>query len=1079
MKQDVYFFPALTIWLKAIFIVFVINWGVINLTGLSTEKAITQYDVTVWEKRQGLPQQSIFAITQTPDGYLWVGTMAGLARFDGSRFKVFTKAGTGSLASDTIRSLFTDRRGILWIGTSDGGISFYQNREFTTYSLDQYPFLRDAWVIADDRSGNLWIGCQEGLVCIKNGQFEFFPEAGGMLLRNVRGLYKDSSGDLWAALDKGITRIIEPGRFETIGTQQGLTFAKTLSVLVNNRQDMWIGTDGGGLIRMENNQFKTYGPDDGLLKKTITSIYKDRSNNLWIGSDGGGLTRKGEKGFEVLNKDNGLACNYVYTIFEDQEKNLWLGTLDRGLHQLRDAKFTVMTTAEGLPGNYITCIYEDKDNGLWIGSSGALCRLKNGRVINTFTSKQGILENAVNEIYTDREGYTWIGSASGLQRLKNGKIETIRKGLLFSSIIEDQHGTMWFGTGDGLFRRHNGITTDMRRVGGLSGKLVRFLFEDSRKRIWVCTEKGISRISDGEIRDYTFEGGSDTNNVNWGYEDKDGIFWFGTLGRLIRMKNGRTFAYSTQHGLPDNSVYAILEDDIGNLWLSGRNGITRVSKKELEELAAGTRKRLDPTVFTEDDGLKSRWCFNGRACKTRDGRLWFPTFTGAAMIDPLNITRTPDKPPVIIEDVHADDVPLDIIGSRPLSLAAGTKRFIFQYTAISFIKPQDIKFRIKLDGFDTDWIDKLDERSATYTRLSPGHYTFRVIAANSDGIWNNEGASFSFYLKPYFYQTVWFYLLVALAAGISIFTGYHIRLKSLITRKKELGKLVDIRTEDLNKRTLELEEANQNLKDSKRIIETKNRQIISSIRYASRIQEAMLPEDEIMLEELKDFFLIYRPRDIVSGDFYWFSRMDDSYYIAVADCTGHGVPGALLSMIGNMVLSEAVKIKLLSDPGLILTALHNGIQVTLNQKSDKRYTFDGMDVALLNINLKHKKVYFAGAKQHLYYIHNPGDKDSAINEIKGSRKSTGGIQKETFRLFTSQEISLESETIIYLRTDGFSDQLNPQGKKFGSPRLKQLLQANAHLDLESQKDVLLDQLLRHQSIEEQTDDITLIGIKLP
>lgn len=1004
--------------------------------------------------------------------------MGGLARFDGSQFKIFTKTSTGKLESDIIRSLFTDKSGTLWIGTGDGGLSCYKNGRFTTYSSKQYPFLHDIWVIHEDRLGNIWIGCQGGLVCFRNGKFESFSRAGGIPLKDIRGLYKDGKDDLWAASDKGITRIIEPGRFETISALNGLPFSKTLSVLVNNRQDIWIGTDRGGLIRIKNEQFLRFGLDEGIPNTIITSLFKDSDNNFWIGSEGG-LTRKNGTVFETLNKDNGLASNYAFTAFEDREKNLWLGTFDGGLHQLRDTKFTVYTTRERLPGNYVTCIYEGSNTDLWIASSGGLSRLENGKVVESYTQKDGVLASSIRAVFTDREGYTWFGSLLGLQRLKNGKIETIRQGQRFTSIIEDSNGSMWFGTENGLFRRDKRKSPGFTRVGGLSGKLVLFLLEDRKKNIWICTDKGISRISNREIRDITFKGGADTNRVNWGYEDNDGVFWFGTFGGLIRMENEKTFIYSSLHGLPDNNVFAILEDETGHLWFTGRNGITRVSKKDLTKLAEGKQKYIDPIVYTEEDGLKSRWCFNGGTCKTRDGRLWFPTSVGAAVINPARITHNSVEPPVIIEELFADEESRDILSENRLSLEAGTKRLNFQYTAISFIHSRNINFKVKLDGFDNDWIDKHNERSATYTRLSPGHYTFKVTAANSDGVWNDEGASFSFYLRPYFYQTVWFYLLLALLAGISIFTGFRLRVKQLVARKKELSNLVEIRTKDLNLRTFELEEANQNLKESKQIIETKNRQIISSIRYASRIQEAMLPPDEDLSDELKDFFLIYRPRDIVSGDFYWFSAIDDSYYIAVADCTGHGVPGALLSMIGNMVLNEAVKIKLLSDPGLVLTALHNGIQATLNQKSDKRYNFDGMDVGLCNINLKHKKVFFAGAKQPLYYIHNPRDKSSTINQIKGIRKSTGGIQKEKLRLFTSQEIDIEKETIIYLRTDGFADQLNPQSKKFGSPRLRQLLRSIAHLDMQEQRDALLDELLRHQSSEEQTDDITLIGIKLP
>jgi serine phosphatase RsbU (regulator of sigma subunit) len=557
------------------------------------------------------------------------------------------------------------------------------------------------------------------------------------------------------------------------------------------------------------------------------------------------------------------------------------------------------------------------------------------------------------------------------------------------------------------------------------------------------------------------------------------VIWIGTDKGLVRLKNSTLSRYTIECGLIENYVYSILEDDRGYIWLGGRNGISRVSKKELEHYSAGKINKVRPDWYNEKDGMKSRWCTRS-GCETRDGRFWFPTSMGIAMIDPNHIESTPLS--TIIEKFIVDGKQINLKSKKPVTLSPGKKRLEFYYTATSFINPQKITFRLKLKGFDKNWIDMGKARSTNYAGLAPGHYKFTVAACNPDGIWNKTGTSFSFYLKPHFYQTTWFYLLAVLFVLLAAFSIYRFRVRQLKNRQRELSALVELRTRDLKERTLQLETAHHNLHQSKEIIETKNRHIIDSIRYAQKIQQAMLPSKEKMARELTDYFVVFKPKDIVSGDFYWFNVVENQYFIAVADCTGHGVPGALLSMIGYLMLNEAINEKRILDPARALSYLHRGFRSVLKQElnleDNNTYdTYDGMDVGLCRIDLKVGKITFAGAGHSLFLV-----KDSKLIEIKGNRKSIGGRQREEIRSFTNHQIDFsdidQKEIMIYMATDGFADQHNPGNQKFGTRRLRKFLQDYAHLDTSRQRETLLKALETHQVNEEQRDDITVIGIRL-
>ncbi len=806
------------------------------MLALDPDRAVDQYSVQVWNMEGGLPSNSVYAIQQTQAGYLWIGTQAGLVRFDGYNFELYTRETIPRLQCNEIRSLYQDQKGSLWIGTSSGGLTRYKDGEFTTYPVTEYKALSNIKAINEDRWGNLWIGSYTGgLTCFDGSQFTTYTTQAGLPHQQVNFIYKDSSRDLWVAAAAGIVKLLKPGTFQSYASQELLPYLKTTCLYEADERTLWIGTVEKGLFRLKNGRVTAYGTEAGIPPVIITYLYEDRMQNLWIGTDGGGLSRLRNGVVSTFPAGDELGSGWVYSIYEDREGSLWVGTLDGGLHQLRDSKFTTFTTREGLPHDYINCVYEGRDGDLWIGTKGGLNRLTRGVLTTRLTTREGLSDNSILCLFEDPSGYLWIGTWGGLHRFKEGRLVTLtrRDGLSdnrIRCIMGDKQGNIWIGSENGLnrFDSTKGELTVFTTKDGLSSSSIEFIFEDSRGMLWISTGAGLNWLKEGLFTTHAPAAGLEGHSLQCAFEDKAGTLWFGTNSGLIRLKGKGTTLYTVQCGLTENYVYSILEDERGYLWLGGRNGISRVRKKEVEDFAAGRITQVRPDTYNEKDGMKSRWC-NGCGCKTRDGRFWFPTSVGIAVIDPNRLKKNNVAPSPIIEKLVVDGEPVNIPGragaKETMVLGAGKKRLEFYYTAVSFINPQKMRFKLKLVGYDSDWLDMGTLRSTTYTGLSAGNYTFKVTACNADGVWNKTGISFSFYLQPYFYQTTWFYLSVVLFVLLAAFSLHRFRVRQLRAREKELGALVQMRTSDLEERNTELEKAQYKLQQSKELIESKNLQL--------------------------------------------------------------------------------------------------------------------------------------------------------------------------------------------------------------------------------------------------------------
>jgi len=749
---------------------------------LDPNRSLSEFGNQIWLTENGLPQNTVQAITQTRDGYLWIGTQEGLARFNGTGFVVFDKDNTPQFKSNDIRALLEDRTGALWISTSYGLVK-RQGGAFTSFTTAEGLPDNSIGPLAEGPDGTIWIATAGGLARYVNNSIGAF--AAGELGKNdnIQTLFQDRSGVLWIGSANGLSTLKDNQTIESPARQE--LMGRNVSAVAQDKNGrLWFGTNSG-LVSFEGTRSTTYTTANGLPDDHVNFLAADREGCVWIGTSGG-LARLRVDAQPSVTVFEGLSSNLILSIFEDREGSLWVGTESGGLNLLRDKKFTTFTTKQGLASDLVKSIYQDKSGAVWIGTNGGgLSVLRNG-TFQSYTTKDGLSSNVVLSLYGDDKGTLWIGTPDGLSQLKDGKFKTftVAEGLssdLVRSIYVDRAGTVWVGTRNGLNQIRDGVFTTFTTRDGLANDFIGAIFEDSRGSLWIGTRAGLSELKAGKFKNITTRDGLSNDVITSLYEDRDGSLWIGTNGGgLNRLHDGRIVSYTTHNGLVDDVIYRILPDQQGKLWLSSPKGIFKLNVAELNDFAAGKTQSLHPVAYGTADGMLTRECSGGghpAGWQDNRGQLWFSTIKGVAMIDPANIQFNREPPPVVIEQVRIDDQPVSL--SNGIRLAPGVTRLDFYYTALSFVAPDKVRFKYKLEGFDPDWIDGGTRRAAFYTNLKPGNYSFRVMAANNDGVWSEQGAAFQFYLQPRFYQTYWFYALLIILLAAVVWQLYRFRVRRI------------------------------------------------------------------------------------------------------------------------------------------------------------------------------------------------------------------------------------------------------------------------------------------------------------
>lgn len=758
---------------------------------LDPTRALTQYAMNHWLAENGLPQSSVYAICQTRDGYLWLGTEEGLARFDGVAFTVFDKRTVPELHSNHILTLYEDRRGSLWIGTKDGGLTRLAGGRFTTFTtVDGLPS-NTVWTVTEDRSGVLWAGTRRGgLARLDGARFRAFGRRDGLASDTVITLLADPDGSLWVGTAQGLQRWRGDGP-QDFAQSAAIPRGPVQALLYSRDGSLWAGTVGHGLLRLHDGASEGYSIAQGLPSDTIDvhTLLEDRNGNLWVGTDRG-LARWREPKFEVLPQGQPLADTGVLALHEDREGSLWVGTDDSGMVRLKDGKLTAFGANEGLANEIVHTVFEDHDRAMWIGTHGGGL----SRVQGTSVSRRDGGEPSTEIVWSlasGAQGELLVGLDRGLARLDGRRLSLLAdpqhliRGRV-RAIYLDRAGTLWIGNDvNGLLALRGGEVTDLHRKLGLPLAQVLAILEDRAGDLWIGTDSaGLLRLRGDRFVAFTTRDGLSSNTIMALHEDGHGALWIGTQnGGLLRFADGRFKAVTSADGLPDDSVFAILEDGRENLWMSSNRGIFRARRRDLEGFARGELRRVPVDAYGKGDGMPSEECNGGAqpaAWKTHDGRLWFATMKGAVVIDPEHVAHNDLPPPVAVEGMLADHHALALDGA--LRLPAGTHSLEVHYTGLSLLAPERVAFRYMVEGFDNGWVEAGSRRVAYYTNLPPGHYRFRVLACNNDGVWNTTGAELGFAIAPYFYQTTWFYAVCGLASLGAAAAAYRLRVGQIHSR---------------------------------------------------------------------------------------------------------------------------------------------------------------------------------------------------------------------------------------------------------------------------------------------------------
>ncbi|MCK4761675.1 MAG: protein kinase [Candidatus Aminicenantes bacterium] len=785
---------------------FVLIFLPFSLPALNPGKALTQYILDSWNDEKGLPQNSVRAVLQTGDGYLWFGTEEGLVRFDGVKFSQFDETNTPQIKNNYITALFEDKEKNLWIGTRGGGLIKYGAGKFKHYGEKEGLGSSFINAIAGDEAGNLWVGTDRGgLFKFKDNTFTAYTTEQGLLNDIICCIYPGRAGVLWIGTIQGLSRF-KDNKFTNFPGREMLPGIHINTIYEDSRENLWLGTEKG-LFKWEQGKFVRFKILPGAAECKVNAIYEDRRQNLWIGTASHGLFRcsrgaklspginkkgtaaavgrtdrndcsemKGASFYESLQgigKAEGLSGNFILSITEDHEGSLWIGTAFGGVSRLRDGQFTIFSEKEGLSNDIVFSAYEDSNGYLWVGTNHGLNRFKDGEFLR-FTTKDGLSNNVIATITEDSRGFIWVCTDDGLNKLQNSptkitKIKDYLRGKYLLAVFEDRAGNLWAGTLGGLFKK-NSPGEKFTRKGGLPSKVINFIYEDRGGSLWISTfRKGLVRYSKQAFTIFNRRSGLINDSVNCIYEDAESVLWIGTINGVTRFRDGKLTNYTRRDGLFNDNIYQILEDGAGSLWMSCNKGIFRVSKKELNAFARREIDRVISVSYGKNSGMRSRECnggFQGAGCKTRAGELWFPTMKGVVCIDPGSLESSKIPPPVFLEQILLDGLTA-APGSR-VTIEPGVKRIEFLYTAPSFINPEKVKFKYRMEGYEKDWVDAGTRRIASYTNLDPRKYTFRVTACNSDGVWSEAGADVPLEVIPPFWKTWWFICTALL--GFAIFS---------------------------------------------------------------------------------------------------------------------------------------------------------------------------------------------------------------------------------------------------------------------------------------------------------------------
>lgn len=1016
------------------------------------------YDLVILDSKSGIVGVQVNDITQDAEGYIWVATNGGVSRYDGKNFVNYVRR--DGLAENNCTAIFCDSENRVWVGHQTGGVS----------------------IIFPD-------------------SIQRISEENGLANNEVHDIFQDDKDNIWVATFGGVSKF-DGSTWVSLTTDDGLVSNNTQAISQDDQGSIWVGTFGSGLSVIDGKNTHQLHMANGLVNNYVTSLHFT-NGHMMVGTLGG-LSIWKENSFKNTSSMDGLSNSQVNEVAISQNGDIWLATYG-GLNRVRNTDLLQLTEANGLPSNELLSVFIDMDGNAWLGTKKGLVRVQNLAFSHYFSSTEFDVDPSF--FYRDSKGKLWAANEAGGVLEFDG--ESFVKAFddpdindrQISSIAEDGDGNLWFGTMDfgGLFQFDGEKLYIYSDEFGMADNNINCLLQDSEGNLLIGTPNGLSEYDGSGFRVIFVSDDVDSQHITSMELADDGTVYLGTVtGNVFLLKDGNVdgeIEVDSESPITDFAIgqmglaiatqsdgFFLFKDGVANA-IEADNGLHSSSARSVafqgSDLFLGSTNGLHRLSITGDSvkvvEFDSGDGFLGSACKrgvmlSEKNALWIGTSKGIVRYVPSEELPTLEKPRLLLTNLQlffkeTDWLSMDYEVSasglpQNLKLDHTQNSLQFYFRGIHHRHPKGVEFKWILEGYETTWNPATNAEYVSYPNLPSGDFTFRLLACNDSDVCS-EPVEFKFEITPPIWQTVWFY--VALGMGLMVITYAYIKIRErrLLEEKRILEETVTERTKEL--------------REQKEIVEGQNKHIMEGIDYAKNIQMAVLPSEEDMKEAFDDHFVFYRPKDTVGGDFYWVFSEGDVSWAAAVDCTGHGVAGAFMSMIGTDLLNQIIIEKKIDNPAEVLAEMDKGIKLAFAQSAKEFESDQGMDVVLIRIDCKKKVVDFAGAQRPLFIM-----QDGELIQLEGNKLSISCAEQRRNEEFENHRHHIKGNTVAYLFSDGIVDQFGgPKGKKFMVRRVREFLDETKQLSIFEQS-VQLTKTFDDWKGEdiEQIDDVMLLGIRL-
>ncbi|MCB9223340.1 MAG: SpoIIE family protein phosphatase [Crocinitomicaceae bacterium] len=1035
-----------------------------NLWFVTAGEGLGKYDglhFYFYSIEQGLTTGEVRQITSDTEGSLWMYSDDGLIKFDGQKFYQYSEE--EGFFDDQGNFIERDSSGNIWAGTNNGGLAKYDGEYFTFYTPKEGLLSSAVQGISIAPDGSLWF-CGRGLTRFDGSEFTYYLPKCGVSRPTVTSMFCASDGRVWYATSDGLIECLDNDKIIKYGKLDNLPLTSSLfkKLYEDSKGNLWIGTDIGACV-FDGEKIQRFTTQEGQHWRSISSIHEDKSGNIWLGTYGSGMHRFKENSFSMLTQYHGLIEDVNFAISGDHEGNIWFGSRERGVGKFDGKTFTNYTEKDGLAGDRVRWIMEDSKNNIWFGTNHDGVSKFDGDFFTNYNEESGLSHDIVKCIFEDKNGEIWFATFNGLTRFdgQNFYQYTSKEGFPVQqiwSIEQDEKGNLWFASNN----------------------------------------SGLVKYDGNSFITYTEKEGLSTNQLRSLLVDDYGNLWIGTNDKGVVRFDGEQFEYvSEAQGLCNNKVMSVIKDDQNNIWVGTDHGLSVIENEQKDP------ERRNIRNFSYVDGLKALDFNTTSAYHDNENRMWLATGKGVTVIKADYVNFQYNKPQIQLNYLNIDDEYLNYRNDRvklkykveydsvasfynyPINPTFDhtLQHISFHFSAVDWSAPHRIQYSYKLEGLYDNWSNPTPDDRVDFRNLAPGNYVFKVKAKGDRGDWC-EPFVYPFTISTPWWQTNVAYALYLVAFILLVFLIIRWRTHNLSVKKELLEKRVEFATQQLREQFHELQDKNKEIAEQKEevekqkeIIEHNHQQIKDSIQYSQKIQHSLLLSADGIRMNYNNFFLLFEPKDIVSGDFYFFRQFGDVDYISCVDCTGHGVPGGFMSTLSYLLMDKIIQDDSKS-PGEIMTELSEELIATLHQQ-DPDSIQDGMDMSLCKIDRKRRTVEFAGARNGMLIAdsnqikhYSPDYLPVGGNYIKNGKPIERNFQTQTF--------NIEEGSWVILYTDGYVEQLGGKdGLPMRSREYESLIHQAIQLDDHNKiKAFLSEELEKWQGDQERIDDICLIGFRL-